>query len=384
MKLTPGMKIVVACDSFKGSLSSRQANEACCAGLADAARELGVELSSQSFEIGDGGEGTAAVLAAAQKGCEEIKVTVAGPLGAPVRAVYYLSADGATAWMDMAAAAGLTLIPACERDPLAASTFGLGQMMADAMARGCRHIVVCCGGSATCDAASGMLEALGYRFYDAAGRQLRACGGSLPDIARIDGSAANPLLSQTRITAVCDIEAPLLGALDYVAQKGAGAAERQILARGLENFYAVALSQTAAPKLCADSRHCGAAGGLSFGLAAVLGAELVDGIDYVLAAIGFDSALVGADLVITGEGSLDMQTLQGKVSMGVLRRSREAGVPVVAIGGQVKAAEALHDAGFSAVLPINPENIELAEAMKPERAMANIRHTAAQFLSKFI
>lgn len=372
-----GMKIVIACDSFKGSLTSAEVGEACAQGIR---REL-PEAEIDVVAVGDGGEGTVDALVAGLDG-HFATCQVSDPLGRPVTARYGISGDGHTAIIEMAQASGLTLIRPEERNPLLTSTYGTGQMIADALKRGCSTVLAGIGGSATNDGGTGMLSALGVKFYDDNGHELDPCGAKLEDIARIDASGLMPEARQARFVVACDVDNPLYGdrgaAYVFAPQKGADSAMVRRLDNGLR-VYAEAVKRAVGADV-AQMPGAGAAGGLGAAFAAFLGAELKPGIDMMLSAIGFDHKIKDADLVITGEGRIDSQTLMGKTPAGVLAAAKRQGVKAVAIGGGVTEADALLNAGFLAVLPIVAGPVSLDEAMKADTARANAARTCRQII----
>lgn len=414
-------KVVIAVDSFKGSLSSRQVAEAAAA----AVREVLPSCETVCLDVADGGEGTLEALCgagcrrldggmspAASGGAVRIPLTVQGPLGDPVVAEYAVMAQG-TAVIEMARASGLTLVPPELRNPLNTSSFGTGELIADALRRGCRSCIIGLGGSATNDAGIGMLTAFGWRFLDRDGRALPPVGASLGAIVSIDDSRvpASPRagvgqagcgVDRCRFTVACDVDTPFCGpdgaAAVFAPQKGADAEAVARLEAGMQSFATVIEQFTGV-----DVRRmpgAGAAGGLGGALAAFLGAVLKPGAELVLDAAGFGEALSGADLVITGEGRLDAQTARGKLPFQVLRRAAALGIPTLAIAGQLgPGASGMAVAGhgtpadaacmstdgpaprFSAVLCVTPEGMPLETAMRPEVARRNIREALRRFLS---
>ncbi len=373
-------KIIVAADSFKGSLSSTAVASAV---------ERGVHAVFPACEvrkvvIADGGEGTVGALVASLGG-RIVTLTVSDPLMRPVEARYGVVDDGTSAVIEMAAASGLPLLTAGERNPLKTTTYGTGEMIAHALRAGCRRFLVGIGGSATNDAGTGMLAALGFRFLDAAGNALPGCGESLGKIETIDVSGMAEGLAEAQFTVACDVTNPFAGptgaAYIFAPQKGADAQMVSRLDDGMHRFATVLQRYNGTDVQALAG--AGAAGGLGGGFAALLGARLVPGLRMVLDALGFDALLQGADLVITGEGKLDAQTAMGKAPRGVLDAAAAAGVPVVAIGGAVEQAAALNAQGFAAVLPILPGPATLAEAMEPGFAAANIERTVTQVMNLF-
>ncbi len=367
-------KIVVAVDSFKGSASSRQIARAAAEGI----RGVAPECEVAEVPVGDGGEDTLSAIVEAAGG-HWVQRRVHGPLGEDVDARYGILPDG-TAAIEMAAAAGLTLIPAAVRNPLYTNTYGVGEMVADAIARGCRNFLIFLGGSATNDGASGMLSALGYRFNDADGLPVMPCGASLQKIMEIDSFGAIPQLADCHFTVACDVRNPFFGpdgaAFVFAPQKGATQEDVRKLDDGLRNFASV-LKRTTGVDV-ASMPGAGAAGGMGGGLAAMLGAKLKPGIEMVLDAIGFDHIIENADLVITGEGRIDAQTVMGKTPYGVMLRAHRQGIPTIAIGGSVAETDTLTDSGFTAVLPLLPYPCTLDEAMANDFTLANVRRTLRQ------
>ena len=400
-------KVVIAVDSFKGSLSSRQVAEAAAA----AVREVFPACETVCLDVADGGEGTLEALCgaagcrlagealpAASGGAVRIPLTVQGPLGDPVVAEYAVMAQG-TAVIEMARASGLTLVPPELRNPLNTSSFGTGELIADALRRGCRSCIIGLGGSTTNDAGTGMLAALGWRFLDRDGHALPPVGASLGAIVSIDDSrvpaSLRPGVGQAgcgadrcRFTVACDVDTPFCGpdgaAAVFAPQKGADAEAVARLEAGMQSFATVIAQFTGV-----DVRRmpgAGAAGGLGGAFAAFLGAVLKPGAELVLDAAGFGEALSGADLVITGEGRLDAQTARGKLPFQVLRRAAALGIPTLAIAGQLGPGAAGMPADgpgprFSAVLCVTPEGMPLEAAMRPEVARRNIREALRRFLS---
>lgn len=365
-------KIVVASDSFKGCLSSMQVADA----VERAVLQSYPACDVIKIDVADGGEGTMDALQHTLGG-HKIWLEVSDPLGRPVRASYVILEDGTTAVVEMAAASGLPLLSPEERNPLETSTYGTGQLIADALNKGCRKFLIGIGGSATNDAGMGMLQALGYRFTDAQGNVLCGCGESLEKVASIDASSASPALKESEFIVACDVDAPLYGpkgaAYVFAPQKGADTETVERLDNGLKHFSEVVAKSKDAIEDYAQTPGAGAAGGLGFGLMAFLNARLVSGINMVLDAIGFDSIIKDADLIITGEGKIDSQTLTGKTPYGVLLRAKCQGIPVVAIGGSVQLEpEETEAAGFASILQTTPPDTRIEDALNPETASRNI------------
>lgn len=285
-----------------------------------------------------------------------------------------------TAIIEMAAASGLPLVPPGERNPMETTTRGTGELIADALARGCRRIILGIGGSATNDAGAGMLQALGYRFFDAAGAELGRGGKILERIARVDAAGANPLLRETEFRVACDVDNPFHGprgaAHVYGPQKGADPQMVAALDRGLARFAGVIRAHTG--RDIAAAPGAGAAGGLGGALLAFLDARLQPGIALVLETLRFDELLAGASLVITGEGRMDAQTAMGKAPQGVAAAAARCGVPVIALAGGVEDAAAINRLGIAGVFSIMPRPMSLQDAMAPGTAAKNIRVLVTQ------
>ena len=366
------MKIVIALDSFKESLTAAAACDAVARGF----RAVLPQAAYHCVPMADGGEGTTAALVAARGGAWR-DVLVQDPLARPVTARYGRLPDG-SAVMEMAEAAGLHLLAPAERDPRLTSTFGVGEMLRHALADGARHIILGIGGSATNDGGAGMLQALGARLLDADGRELPRGGAALARLHRADLSGLHPALQTVTLDVACDVNNPLCGANGASAifgpQKGADATTVAELDAALAHYAAV-LTASGLP----DRREqpgAGAAGGLGYALA-LLGANLTSGIGLVMQAAGLAAALQDADLVITGEGRLDGQTRLGKVPLGVLRLAQQHGVPVIALAGVLGAgAETLTDEGFAAIFPAIAALAPLDETLA--KGGENLERTARQ------
>jgi glycerate kinase len=297
--------------------------------------------------VADGGDGT--VAAALSAGYDKIIVDAVGPTGDPVQAPYAL--DGDRAVVELAAAVGLGLLPDGRLEPLRSSTYGLGQVIADAIRRGATTIVLGLGGSASTDGGAGMVQALGAKLLDAAGRDLASGGDALADLADLDLAPLRDALGNVKIIVASDVDNPLLGpsgaAAVFGPQKGAGPQEVQELERVLRHWSQVVSEATGRDDT--ERKGAGAAGGTGYAALALLNAEIRPGIELILDLIHFDDKVVGADLVVTGEGSLDEQSLAGKAPIGVARAAAKAGVPVVAVAGRLQLSQQrLQQAGISA------------------------------------
>lgn len=370
-------KIVLAFDSFKGSLSSEQ----CARCAAKAITRIFPRCEIVTTVVADGGEGTSEAIVRARQGRWRT-VRVHDPLMRPIEAAYGVVDNGRTAVLELAAAAGITLLKPEERNPWQTSTFGVGEMIARALQEGCRHFLIGIGGSATNDAGCGMLRALGFRLLDADGRELDGTGASLERIATIDDRNVRKELREAEFTVACDIDNPLYGpqgaARIFARQKGADPQMIDRLDAGLRNFADVVRRLTGHD--FAQTPGAGAAGGVGGGMLALLGARLRPGIEILLDAIGFDRLIAGADLILTGEGRIDRQTLHGKVPCGVLEAGRRQQIPVIALGGAIEEPQALTERGFAALFPIVAGPVSLEEAMRPDRAARNLENTVEQLM----
>ena len=352
-------KILLVPDSFKGTLSSRQV----CQVMAGQLRRFFPQAQVKSIPVADGGEGSVEAFLAAAGG-ERRTRTVTGPFGEPVEAFYGILGDGRTAVIEMAACAGLPLAEG-RLNPERATTYGVGELLLAAKEAGCTKAILGLGGSCTNDGGVGAAAALGAKFTRADGAAFVPTGGTLGEIAALDVSSVAQALQGMELTAMCDIDNPLYGdagaAAVFAPQKGADAAMVARLDAGLRH-----LGQVSARCLGRDFSHlpgAGAAGGLGFGMAAFCGAQLRMGIDAVLDAVGFDSLLPGTDMVFTGEGNIDSQSARGKVVSGVAARCRKAGVPVVAVVGQIgQGFEEMYQQGLTAVFSINRAAQPFAES----------------------
>ena len=352
-------KILLVPDSFKGTLSSRQV----CQVMAGQLRRFFPQAQVKSIPVADGGEGSVEAFLAAAGG-ERRMLTVTGPFGEPVEAFYGILGDGRTAVIEMAACAGLPLAEG-RLNPERATTYGVGELLLAAKEAGCTKAILGLGGSCTNDGGAGAAAALGAKFTRADGTAFVPTGGTLGEIAALDVSPVAQALQGMELTAMCDIDNPLYGeagaAAVFAPQKGADAAMVARLDAGLRH-----LGQVSARCLGRDFSHlpgAGAAGGLGFGMAAFCGAQLRMGIDAVLDAVGFDSLLPGTDVVFTGEGKIDSQSARGKVVSGVAARCRKAGVPVVAVVGQIgQGFEEMYQQGLTAVFSINRAAQPFAES----------------------
>lgn len=359
------MKIVIAIDSFKGCLSSAEAEQAVSLGIRQALPDAQVLC----VPVSDGGEGMLEAFTAAMGG-DIVTAPCHDPLMRPIEAQYGISADGSTAIIEMAQASGLTRVAPDERDAWRATTYGTGELIAHALQRGCKHLLMGLGGSATTDGGRGMLEALGIRF----------------DGDTVDLSQSLLTGLDLQVTVASDVQNPLCGingaAHVYGPQKGADPVMVEQLDQRLQQF-----ANITAQTLDADYRDvpgAGAAGGMGFALLAYLNAEMRSGIDLLMDMVNFDDLVHGADLVITGEGSADHQTLMGKLPQGILSRAQRHGVPTILVAGRIADRQALLQAGFAQVECINPADSLLSECLRPQVARHRLAATAAQLMDSVI
>ena len=370
------MKVTIAIDSFKGSLSTFQAGNAVAEGvkLADPEAETAV------CPLADGGEGTVDAIIAATGG-EMVKVTVCGPLGTPVKSGYGFIPQTKTAIIEMSAAAGITLVEEGDRNPLNTTTYGVGELIADAIKKGCRKFIVGIGGSATNDGGVGMLQALGFRFLDKAGNQVALGGKGLADIREIKIDGAMKELQDCAFCVACDVKNPLCGengcSAIYGPQKGATPEMIRDMDAWLGRF--AALTKEVLPGSDANIPGTGAAGGLGFAFLAYLNATLQSGIDLVMEATGLEEHIKDAEIVVTGEGRLDGQSYMGKAPVGVAKLAKKYGKTVIAFSGCITEDAALCNAhGIDAFFPIVPAPCTLQEAMDCDNAYKNLKNTACQ------
>ena len=368
------MKVVVAVDSFKGSMTSMEAGMAVKEGILAAKKDAEVVVKP----LADGGEGTTDALIEGLKG-EHVDVTVTGPYHEPVQAYYGYLRESNTAVMEMATAAGITLSD--KKDPMTATTCGVGELILHAISRGIRNFIIGIGGSATNDGGVGMLKSLGYRFLDEKGEDAGEGGQALARIASVEISDKKELLSQCNFRIACDVTNPLCGSQGatyiYGPQKGVTVEMRDALDADLAHFAEV--TKAALGTDFAESEGAGAAGGLGFAFLSYLKADLQPGIDLVLDAVEMEKAMEGADLVITGEGRLDEQTAMGKGPVGIAKLGKKHGAKTVALAGALKdGCEACNDAGIDAYFPIIRRIMTLDEAMDGAIAKVNMTKTAEQ------
>lgn len=384
------MKVIIAIDSLKGSLTSMEAGQAIKEGILKAKPDALVSIKP----LADGGEGTTDALIDGLGG-KRVDLTVTGPMGVPVNCYYGILEDTAatdshspnskTAVMEMAQAAGITLVPSMQKNPLVATTYGVGEMILHAIDNGCRSFIIGIGGSATNDGGIGMLKALGYEFLDESGNDVGEGGQALSKIHTIKSNNVNKNISLCNFKIACDVTNPLYGengaTYIYGPQKGVTEDMKETLDQGMAHFAL----QTA---MLFGVNHAltpgaGAAGGLGFAFLSYLNGELTPGIDLILDAVGLEEELLASYndnlIVITGEGRLDHQTAMGKAPVGVARLAKKHGAKVLAFAGAVtKDASSCNDAGIDAFFPIIRSVTTLEEAMNPENARENMIATVEQ------
>ena len=343
-------RIAIAPNSFRGSISAFEAAKAIAEGL----RRVWPAAEMVELPIADGGEYTVEVLRH-YLGGETRQATVTGPLGEPVSAKWALAGDGKTAFIEMSAASGIRLLKREQLNPMITTTYGTGELIHEAIRAGCARIVLALGGSATVDGGAGCLQALGVRLLDEHGKAIGRGGGSLGKLAHIDLGEVPAEVRAASFELICDVDNPLVGpdgaARVFGPQNGATAEMVEQLEKNLAHFAEVMRAELGVE--AGQARHGGAAGGISAGLYGTLGAHLAEGAELIFELIGFQERIKGCDLAITAEGKLDRQTLYGKAPLAVARAARQAGIPVVALPGQVEpeAAQALGEV-FDAILPI--------------------------------
>jgi len=379
------MKFIIAPDSFKGSLSASEATNA----IARGTRSVYPNAEIALVPLADGGEGTVDALVAATGG-RYVRCRVKGPLGGTVEAAFGISGlNPRTAFIEMAAASGITLIEQSDRDPLRASTYGTGQLLLAAIEAGAKEIVIGIGGSATNDGGAGAMQALGVQFLDAGDRPIESpvCGADLINLSRIDVSGMRFPVGDVSVTIASDVTNPLIGpngaSAVYGPQKGANSEMVKQLDEALTH-YANIIAETLSISI-ADLPGAGAAGGLGGGLIAFLKANMASGIDIILDAANFDIAVKDADWVITGEGRIDSQTLQGKTISGVMKRTRShSKARVIAFGGAVdeSARQSLIDQGLHAAVAVSPEGMSVKEAMA--NASTLLERSVAETISSLL
>lgn len=372
------MKVVVAIDSFKGSLSSREAGEAAKRGILSADKTAVVSVSA----VADGGEGTFEALFSEL--CDErVDIEVTGPVYERVTASYGINRKTLTSLIEMSSAAGLPLVPSEKRDPRYTTTLGVGEMIRDALEKGARKFIIGLGGSATNDCGIGMLTALGFEFLDSCGRAVSPSAAGLGEVCEIRTEKVHPALEDASFTVLCDVENPLCGekgcSFVYAPQKGASAE----CVREMDGWI-YAFSETVKeyfPSADRDARGCGAAGGMGYALTTFLNARLERGIDVVIRETALEEKIKNADIVITGEGRLDSQSVMGKTPIGIARLAKKHGKRVIALAGCIgSGAEACNENGIDAFFSIQTGAISLEDAMRKEIAKENTKRCTEQIM----
>ena len=370
------MKVVVSIDSLKGSLSSLEAGDAIKEGIMNVIPDAEVIVRP----LADGGEGTVEALAIGMGGRLET-VSVTGPLGDKVDCIYGILEESKTAIVEMSGAAGITLIPAKKRNPLYATTYGVGETIKDAIAKGCRHFIVGIGGSATNDGGVGMLQALGFGMLDKDGRQVAFGASGVKDIVQITDDNVIPELKDCSFRIACDVTNPLCGETGCSAVYGPQKGASPQMIKSMDEWLGDYAKLTAAKYEKADAAYpgTGAAGGLGFAFLSYTNAVLESGIKIILEETRLEDYVKDADVVVTGEGRLDGQTVYGKAPIGVAKIAKKYGKTVVAFSGAVtKDAVACNEHGIDAFFPILRGVQSLPEAMKPENARYNMVATVEQ------
>jgi glycerate 2-kinase len=355
------MHILIAPNAFKNSLDAAKVAMAIEQGL----KSSKLECTMERFPIADGGDGTGSLIIEKCNG-KIMSKEVHDPLGRKIKSSFGLIKNGKTAVIEMADASGLRLLKKEELNPLKTSSFGTGELIKSALDNGANKIIIAMGGSATVDGGCGILRALGIAFLDADGENLLTTPEGLVNLARIDNSKLDPRIADSEIVILCDVNNKLLGpqgaASVFGPQKGASPDDVKVLETFLKKFATISLAQTGIDM--ADIKHGGAAGGATAGLYVWLNAQLVNGIDYFLSLTNFDEALERSNLVVTGEGSIDNQTLQGKGPYGVALKAKNKNIPVIGVAGKIPLEpDAELQRYFDVLLSINNEHVEIAEAM---------------------
>lgn len=370
------VKIVIAIDAFKESVTSLQAGEAVRSGVLAVMPEANVDV----FPLADGGEGTVEAMTTVLEG-QTISAQVTGPLGEQITAQYGIIPQQKIAVLEIQQAAGLMMVSQEKRNPMNTTTYGVGEIIRHAMDLGYRKFIVGLGGSATNDSGLGMLEALGFRFLDDQGSQVGPYGRDLEQVAHVDLSGADPRLQQCVFELACDVSNPLCGSNGASAvfgpQKGADPQMVSRLDKALGHFAEV--TQRAVGKSLAEEPGAGAAGGLGFAFMSYLDTTLRPGIQTVIQAVGLEEAIKDADYVVTGEGRLDAQTAMGKAPMGIAQLAKKYRKTVIALAGSVlDSAAACNNVGIDSFFSVLQTPISLQEAMREETALKNIEMTARQ------
>jgi len=369
------MHILIAPNAFKNSLDAAKVAEAISIGL----HKSKLQCTTSCFPVADGGDGTAGLLIDYLKG-EWIRTKVHDPLMREINSSFGWIEKDKTAIIEMAAASGLRLLRPSEYNPLTATTAGTGELILAALEKNAKEIILCVGGSATVDGGTGLLKSLGIKFFDAKGNELNDLPAALSSLADIATTSCDKRINNTRIIILSDVENPLLGsngaATIFGPQKGASEKDVPLLENMLAKFNEIVLNKMG--KDMSDIKHGGAAGGVAAGLHAFFNADLVNGIDYFLNATGFEKELAKANMVITGEGSIDLQTLQGKGPFGVAKKAKEFLLPVVGMAGRVPVyIDKSLQQYFDQLISINDDDTDLETAIK--NSFTNLEKAAQHF-----
>lgn len=356
------MKIIIAPDSYKESLTAMEVANAIEAGF----KQVLPHADYIKLPMADGGEGTVQSLVDATGG-EIIEHRVTGPLGEQVSGFYGLMGEGKTAIIEMAAASGLHLVPASQRNPLQTTTFGTGELIKAALNKGVEHIIVGIGGSATNDGGIGMAQALGVRMLDAENKEIGYGGGALARLAAIDISEVDPRLANIKLEVACDVDNPLCGpkGASYIFGPQKGATTEMIVQLDANLSHYADVIKTQLGRDVKEMAGAGAAGGLGAALLGIFNAQLRPGIEIVMDAVNLSKVVADADLVITGEGRIDSQTIHGKTPIGVARTAKKYQLPVIGIAGcQSNDSHVVHAHGIDAVFSVVPRSVSLEEALR--------------------
>ena len=372
------MRYIVVLDSFKGSLTSLEAGDAVKNAILDFDKNSDVVV----LPLADGGEGTVDAMYEGLGGTL-VEVSFTGPLQEKVNAKYCILPDGKTAVIEMASAAGLTLVPENKRNPLKTTTYGVGEIIKDAINRGCRKFIVGIGGSATNDGGTGMLSALGYKFLDKSGTEIPLGAEGLEKLNSISSAEVMPELKNCSFRVACDVTNPLCGEFGcsavFAPQKGATNEDITKMDLWLENYGDI--TKKLFPESDSEYPGTGAAGGLGFAFHSFLNGELKSGVNIILQEIGFEKHILNADVVVTGEGRLDAQTAMGKAPVGVAKIAKKHNKKVIAFAGSVSdGAEVLREQGIDEFYAITPPEMPLETAMKKDVAYKNLYNTVQKVM----
>lgn len=374
------MRVLVSPDSFKGSLDATKVAEI----IKEAILSVYPSWEVETLPLADGGEGTAEILKKYYP--LEKRILTVDATFREITSCYHTDLTGRKAFIESAAAIGLPMIPSSRRNPLNTSSLGLGIMIKDAITNGAQDITVALGGSATCDCGMGMMRALGWEFLDKEGISLKGVGRDLNEVEKI-GDKNDDLLREIKWKALCDVENPLYGpegaARVFAPQKGASHEDVETLDEGLKHFSEIAVDEGLAKKADSYVPGSGAAGGLGYAFHSFLNSPLIKGIDFILDTLEYDNKLKDIDLVITGEGKIDRQSLMGKVLSGVISKAGKKKIPVIAFGGKADDCEILKEAGLKGIYEIINPKLSEEENMKREVAELNIRQKVKEIISRY-